>query len=114
MNNGLEKGRDPRIPVDWAVVLMTPKGAIEGKTVNISVSDLTILIFSEMFEIGDEFQIILKPSKDHEIPVTCEKMWSGSLILDESVSIGIGVRSTKISPSDRKIIASLVAEYQPF
>mgnify|MGYP001825370676 CR=1 FL=1 len=114
MNNGFEKGHDPRIPGDWPVVLMTPKGAIEGKTVNISVSDLTLLIFSEMPEIGDEFQIILKPSKGDEIPVTCKKMWSDILILDKSVYIGIGVRFTKISPSDREIIASLVAEYQPF
>jgi len=111
MNTQSERRRDPRIPVDWPVVLKTPKGAIRGKTANISISGLALLLFSEVPEIGDEFKIILKPSEDHEISVTCKKIWSGSIILDESVYSGIGVCFTKISPSDREIIASLVADY---
>jgi len=59
MNVGIERRRDPRIPVDWPVVLMTPQGAL--------------FLFSEMPEIGDEFQITLKSSEDHQMSVTCEK-----------------------------------------
>jgi len=114
LKNGIERRRHPRIPVDWPVDLITPQGAIKGKTANISISGLALLLFSEMPEIGDEFQIILKPSRDQKIPVTCEKMWSDKLILDESVYFAIGVCFTEISDHDRKIIATLVEAYQPF
>ncbi|MEA3230172.1 MAG: PilZ domain-containing protein [Thermodesulfobacteriota bacterium] len=111
MKNGIEKRRDPRISADWPVVLMTPQGAIKGKTANISISGLGLLLFSETPEIDDEFQITLKPSEGREMSMTCEKIWSGSINLDGSVYSGIGVRFTKISSIDREIIASLVAEY---
>jgi len=116
MNTGIERRRDPRrrdprASISFPVVLMTPQGAIKGKTINLSISGLGFLLFSEMPEIGDEFEITLKSSKDHEMPITCEKVWSGSIIIDESVCFGISVRFTKISPSDKDIIASLVAEY---
>jgi len=111
MNTGIERRRHPRAPLALPVVLMTPQVAIKGKTVNISVGGLALLLFLETPKIGDEFQIALKSSEDHEMPVTCEKVWSGSIIYDESVYNGIGVRFTKISTSDREIIASMVAEY---
>ena len=111
MNTGIERRRHPRVPIALPVVLMTPQGAIKGKTANISVGGLALILFSEKPKIGDEFQITLKSSEDHEMPVTCEKVWSGSIIADESVYHGIGVRFTKISSSDQDIIASLVAEY---
>jgi len=111
MNTGIERRRHPRVPIALPVVLMTSQGAIKGKTANISVGGLALILFSEKPKIGDEFQITLKSSEDHEMPVTCEKVWSGSIIADESVYNGIGVRFTKISFSDQDIIASLVEEY---
>ena len=110
----IERRRDPRVAVDWPVVVLTPKGAIKGKTVNISVSGLALLLFSEMPDVGDEFQITLKPSEDHEMLITCEKIWSDLVNLDGSFRSGIGVQFTKISSRDRKTIASLLKTYQPF
>jgi len=111
MNTGIERRRHPRAPIVLPVVLMTPQGAIKGKTANISVGGLALLLFLELPEIGDKFQITLKSSEDHEMSVTCEKVWSDSIILNESVYYGIGIRFTKISPSDREIIAAMVKEY---
>ena len=111
MNTRIERRRDPRVPISFSVVLMTPQGAIKGKTNNLSISGLAVIMFKEKPEIGDKFQITLKSSEDHKMSVTCEKVWSDSIILNESVYYGIGVRFTKISSSDREIIASLVAEY---
>ena len=111
MKNGIERRRDPRIPLALPVVLMTPQGAIKGKTINISISGLAVILFKEKPEIGDKFQITLKSSEDHEMSVTCEKVWSDSIILNKSVYYGIGVQFTKISPNDREIIAAMVKEY---
>jgi hypothetical protein len=113
MKNGIERRRYPRIPVGWPVVLITPQGAINGKTRNISISG-ALFLFSKMLKAGDEFQIILKPSENHEMSMTCEKIWSDDLILADSVYIAIGARFTKISSRDRKNIATLVEAYQPF
>jgi len=82
---------------------------IKGETSNISVSGALIL-FLEKPEIGDEFEVILKSPDDHEMPITCEKVWSGRFNINGSASSGIGLRFTKISSGDYEIIASLVAE----
>ena len=111
MNTGIEKRRHPRIPLNWPVILMTPQGPIKGETSNVSVGGLALILFLETPEIGDEFQITLKMSANLEMIVTCEKIWSGKIVDDESVCFGIGVRFTKISSSDLDIIDSLVAEY---
>jgi hypothetical protein len=111
MKSIVEKRRDPRIPVSMPVVLMTSKGTIKGKTVNLSVSGLGLLLLPETREIDDEFQITLKLSDDHIMPLTCEKIWSDKIIFDGSFHIGIGVRFTKISSKNRQILASKVAEY---
>ena len=111
MNTEIERRRHPRVPLSLPVVLMTPQGAIKGKTANISVGGLALILFIEKPEIGDNFEITIKTPEDHEIPVTCKKVWSGRIIANETVYYGIGVQFTKISPSDSEIISEMVEEY---
>ena len=111
MKNGIERRRHPRIPLDVPVVVITPQGTIEGKTLNISVGGLALLLFNEKPEIGDEFDVTLKFPLDGDISVTREKLWSEDIIAFDTVYNEFGVRFTKISPTDRKIIADLVSEY---
>jgi len=114
MNNGIERRRHPRIPIDWPVVLITSQGAIHGKTANISEGGSALILFSGTPEVGDEIAIIFKSPEDHEMYVPCEKIWSGSVVVNESVYSAIGVHFIEISSSDRKIIASMVGEYISF
>lgn len=111
MKNGTERRRHLRVPLALQAILMTPQGAIEGKTADISVSGLAVILFLETPEIGDEFQVTLKSSDNHEISVSCKKMWSGKYISDETIYNAIGVQFIKLSASDREIIASMVEEY---
>ena len=111
MKKGIDRRRHLRVPLDLQVVLMTPQGAFEGKTADISVSGLAVLLFLEKPEISDEFEITLKSSEGHEMSVTCEKVWSGKFISDETVYNAIGVQFTKISSSGREIIAAMVEKY---
>ena len=111
MKNKVEKRRYPRVPLDWPVVVITPKGAIMGKTANISVNGLALLLFLETPVIDDEFKITLKSSEGYEMSVTCQKLWSDIINLDGYVYSGIGVRFIKISSSDRETIASIVGKY---
>jgi len=111
MNTGFEKRRHLRVPLALQVFLMTAQGDIRGKVADISVSGLAVILFLEKPEIGSEFQIALKSSEDHEMSIPCKKVWSGKFISNETLYNSIGVSFTKISSSDRDIIASMVEEY---
>lgn len=111
MKNGIERRRDPRIPVDWPLVLITSLGTLNGKALNISEGGSALVYFLSPPEIAGAFSIIFKVSEDHEIYTPCELIWSGKINYDESVYDGLGVRFTDISSSDRKFIASMVEKY---
>ena len=111
MKNGIERRRDPRIPVDWPLVLITSIGTLNGKAINISEGGSALVYFLSPPEIAGAFSIIFKVSEDHEIYTPCELIWSGKINYDEGVYDGLGVRFTDISSSDRKFIASMVEKY---
>lgn len=110
MSSTVENRRHPRIPLNWPVVLITPQGTIKGETGNLSVGGALILC-SEIPEVGDEFQITLKSSSDHEMFVTCEKAWASTFNTNGSTLCGMGVRFTKLSATDHEFISALVQEY---
>jgi hypothetical protein len=112
MKNQIERRRHPRVAVDWPVVVMTPQGAIMGKTENISANRLALLLFLETPVIDDEFKITLKSSEGYLMSVTCQKLWSDIINREGYIDSEIGARFTKISSSDRKTIATLVEVYQ--
>lgn len=111
MKRGNERRRHLRVPLKLQVVLNTPQGDIKANTADISVSGLGVNLFLEQPEIGDEFQVILKSSEDHEMSLACEKMWSSKFISDETMYDAFGFQFKKISTSDREIIASMVEGY---
>ena len=111
MTDIVERRQDPRAPISLPVEVKTPKGTVNGKTANISVGGLALLLFRESPSVGDQFSIILSLPDHHETEFTCKKRWSGEMIADKTVYTAIGVQFTKISNKDRKIIASLVKEH---
>jgi hypothetical protein len=104
---GIEKRLHPRIPVNWPVVILTPKGAIKGETRNISVGGACIE-YSEEADLNGELQIVFEHSEQRSISVSGRKAWSGNFNIDgKSVFSGVGVRFTEISREDRELISSL-------
>ena len=73
MTTGIDRRRDQRAPLSLPIEVKTPKGAIKGKTANISISGLALLLFIETPEIGDEFEVTIKLSEDHEARVTVKR-----------------------------------------
>ena len=109
---GIEKRLHPRIPVNWPVVILTPKGAIEGEVSNISVGGVFIR-YSEEGDLNGDLQIVLKPSEQRSIPVTGRKVWSGNFNFDgKEVYSGVGIQFTDISPEDGEYITSLSSAYR--
>ena len=104
---GIEKRLHPRIPVNWPVVILTPKGAISGETRNISAGGAFIQ-YSEEADLNGELHIVFEHSKQRSMSVTGRKAWSGNFNIDgKSVFSGVGVRFTEISREDRELISSL-------
>jgi len=69
----IEKRLHPRIPANWPVVILTPKGAIKGETRNISVGGVFIFL-SEKPKFGENFPILLKPYEERSIAVVGKKI----------------------------------------
>lgn len=104
---GIEKRLHPRIPVNWPVVILTPKGAIKGETRNISVGGACIE-YSEEADLNGELHIVFEHSEQRSISVNGRKAWAGNFNIDgKSVFSGVGVRFTEISREDRELISSL-------
>ena len=104
---GIEKRLHPRIPVNWPVVILTPKGAIKGETRNISVGGACIQ-YSEEADLNGELHIVFEHSEQRSMSVTGRRAWAGNFNIDgKSVFSGVGVRFTEISREDRELISSL-------
>ena len=112
MNAGIEKRRNPRIPLWWPVILRSPTGPILGTLRNISVSG-ALISCSEPIENNNELLVILKSPKGHELAINCKKVWSEKKFAGNSDYNTIGFIFTKISSSIKNFIASLVAEQSP-
>ncbi len=111
MKNKIERRRHIRVPLDIEVILNTPKGTIEVTSADISVSGLGVNLNSEIKEIGDEFQVLLKAKGNRELSLDCEKMWSSKFISGETMYDAIGFQFTHITPNERDMIASMVENY---
>ena len=106
----LEKRRYPRVHTVWSAVVQTLKGPLEAKTKDISIGGVFIEC-PEKIEIGENFQIMLKPSQDRSITVAGKKAWSANININgRNIYCGMGVQFTEISPEDRDYISALVEE----
>jgi len=107
MSHGVDKRLHPRILVNWPVVILTPEGAINGETRNISVGGACIE-YSEEADLNGELHIVFEHSEQRSMSVTGRRAWAGNFNIDgKSVFSGVGVRFTEISREDRELISSL-------
>ena len=103
-----ERRRHPRIHVNWPVVVQTPQGLIEGQTRDISIGGVFIE-YEEKPDLSENFQVVLKPSRERSISVTGKKAWCGNININGKITYsGMGVRFTEISPEDRQFIFTMV------
>ena len=105
-----EKRRYPRVLAVWPAVVQTLQGPLEAKTRDISIGGVFIEC-SEEIDLGENFQIMLKPSQDRSITVTGRRAWSGNININgRSTYSGVGVQFTELSAEDRAYISALVEE----
>lgn len=104
---GAEKRRYPRVFAVWSAVVQTLQGPLEAKTRDISVGGVFIEC-PEKIDLGENFQIMLKPPQGRSITVTGRRAWSGNINFNgRSTYSGMGVQFTALSPEDRNYISTL-------
>lgn len=111
MKNGIERRRYLRAPLALTLVVKTPQGPMEGKTVDISISGLSIMLFSEVPEIDEEFDVAIKLPTGRKMSIGCKKVWWGKRISNDNLYDAIGVHFTKISTADKKILTTLIEDH---
>ena len=105
-----EKRRYPRILAVWPAVVQTLQGPLEAKTRDISIGGVFIEC-PEKIDLGENFQIMLKPTQDRSITVAGKKAWGGNINIDgRNIYSGMGVQFTELSPEDSDYISALVEE----
>jgi PilZ domain len=104
--------RYPKAKIKWLVSIMTPKGKIEGITLDVSptgafISCATPLGLNQVFELMIEVPELKRPLK-----AKAEVVWSNKYGPDDEVSPrGMGARFVEIGGEDRKFIAKVVMEH---
>lgn len=111
MKKEMERRRHLRAPLSLLAILETPQGTFKGRTADISVSGLAVILFKEKPEIGDTFELTLESSEDHQMRLSCKKVWAGKIISNETIYNALGVEIIEISSSDQKIIAEMVEKF---
>ena len=91
----MDRREDQRAQITLPIEIKTPQGTIKGKTANISIGGLTLLLNQESPKIDDEFKINLILRDNHEAELLCKKRWSGKKVIDSTVYHAIGARFIK-------------------
>jgi len=111
MNNKIDKRLHPRIPLNWPVFLTTSQGAIEGRTTNISLGGMAVILLADAPQKENEIEAVLKMPPNLEIQLGCEMIWSDNISTNGSVYKIIGVSFAKTSATKIEIIDSMISEY---
>jgi hypothetical protein len=111
MKDGIERRSHLRAPLKLDVSLKTSQGEIKGKTSDISISGLSILLFPEAPEIYDKCRIVLTLPEGTEMMINCKKVWSGKVLDNETLNDAMGINFIQISDNERKILLNLIKDH---
>jgi len=103
----LERRYHPRIPVSWSVTLHNVQGHFDGRTKDISVDGVSVLLL-EKPAFGENFPILLKPSLVRHIEAVVKRVWLDTFDLEGKSAFGMGAQFIYISPEAKHFIATLV------
>ena len=105
-----ENRRYSRARVKWRVIIQTPTGLVDGTTENLSLSGAFIRLSSQL-NATQNLPIVLD-ANGRFIPCTAQVVWSDERSLsDQSNSVGIGVRFTRMMLYDREFLYRKISNY---
>jgi len=106
-----EKRRHPRVEVNWPLTIKTPQGPVAAVMKDISAGG-AFVCGREFFQLHEEFPLtnIHVRSSRLRLSVGAKVIRSNIHYLDdETVSLGMGLRFTRLSAEARNLISTLVS-----
>ncbi len=108
-----ERRRYPRLEVNWPLTINTPQGPVAGVMKDISAGG-AFVSGQESFQLDEELSLTdihLRSSK-LRLSIAANVIRSSThYIDDETVSLGMGVRFSRLSTEAQKLISTLVSGY---
>lgn len=106
-----EKRLHSRAEVTWPVVLLTSQGATVAETKNIGASGAFILCRAHLRPKEKVKVFVMAPNRN-SLNISGEVAWSNPLCSEEDTPpCGVGIRFTRISPTDRQYLRDMISEY---
>jgi hypothetical protein len=103
---GYENRRDSRVDVCWPVEMETSRGNIKAETRHVSVSGAFIVCQAPL-PINEQFRITIITSKQYQLSINAEVMWSNANVPDDKViNRGMGIRFVNNSKDDMEPLAA--------
>jgi len=100
--SGRENRKDTRVDVSWPVEMETSLGTIKAQTRHVSISGAFIACH-EPLPLTEQFRITIMLSKDKQISVNAEVVWSNINVPDDKVvNRGMGIRFVNNPKDDLK------------
>jgi hypothetical protein len=112
MAREIERRHNPRIEVNWPVIVITPQRYIGGEAKNISINGVFVHCLTDPGQ-SEPFRLAIKaPTREELLVVNAEAVWSDVRDYSEIVSFsGIGVRFTGFMGDSRQFLSSIIAEH---
>jgi hypothetical protein len=106
----IEKRQYPRVKIFWPVILVTDSGIIRGRTENLSLVG-TLIHCSGIPELPYNFRLVFRPAERQLLIVTAEKVWSNTIVNNNSMSHAMGVRFTYMPDHERKLLLLMIQHH---
>ena len=103
----VEKRRHPRVEISWPVTVVTDEGIISGRAENLSFVG-TLIHCSETVELPYDFRLVFRPAERQLLITTAERVWSRTIIRNNSTSHVMGVRFTFIPEHERRVFSRAI------
>jgi DNA-directed RNA polymerase subunit RPC12/RpoP/c-di-GMP-binding flagellar brake protein YcgR len=103
----VEKRCHPRVEISWPVTVVTDEGIISGRAENLSFVG-TLIRCSEILELLYDFRLVFRPAELQFLVTTAERVWSSTIISNNSASHLMGVRFTYIPEHERRVFSRTI------
>ena len=107
-----ERRRFPRVEVEWPVTMLTTRGPIEGKVVNVSLGGAFVVCLKQP-KANEVFRLVITIPHGGQILRATARVARSSIYDpdDENSLSGMGVRFVEISADDLQYIHEVLGEH---
>jgi len=104
----VENRLHPRVEISWPVTIVTDNGIISGRIENLSLVG-TLIRCTEIPELLYSFRLVFRPAERQLLIATAERVWSSTLVSNNSTPHAMGVRFTYIPEHERHVFSKIIS-----